>query len=266
MLKSTFVLAIVMLVVATTSPNARCGFNVVAGDFVKLRDGPGSPGGVFHIDVVGRGTTTDFDTYCVELTEHVSLSKTYYVESVGLVTKQGNRQLGAQAAWLYTQFLDQNTLSLAGFNFNLVNMPSINPTLAKKQSDALQLGIWRGMLDQFNNPYTDMDIKNLSGWSLSYINTLTTTYLDLTDNTGWLNKFQSDATWSGTGNVRIMNLRAYKYKANGDLVLTDYAQDQLVSIVPELSSFYSVCTAVSCVVLFGLFTLVQKHLRASVAA
>jgi hypothetical protein len=51
---------------------------------------------------------------------------------------------------------------------------------------------------------------------------------------GWEQDF-NDSGWTGIGNIRIMNLRTYKYY-NGQLVLKDHAQDQLVRIVPEATA------------------------------
>jgi hypothetical protein len=254
------------LVAAPISADA--GFEVVQGDFIGLNNGPGSSGGVFHVDVDGRGTTADFDTFCVELEEHITFKPTtYYVESIGLWTKEGDRKLGAQSAWLYTQFLKENENALVGFDFDLV---AGNPssTQAKKQADALQLGIWRGMVDGSNNPnpYSDYEIKTLAGWSYSYISDLTTNYLG-----GWLQKFSVDNTWSGTGNIQIMNLRTFAFSSTGPITLPDgrkiklklYAQDQLVCIdphvAPELPSFYSACTVVSCALVFSLITYVRRR-------
>jgi hypothetical protein len=246
------------LAMAAFSPAAHAGFEVMVGDQVVLYNGAGSPGGIFHVDVLNRGTASDFDTFCVELTEHINLvTTTYYVDNVGLWTVHGNKKLGAQAAWLYTQFLNVNnslTTGLAGFDFSLV---AGNPSsmTAKRQADALQLGIWRGMVDINNDPdpYEDSDIRSLAGWSQTYINALTSDYLGT-----WLGNFANDLNWSGTGNIRIMNLRKFKY-VDGELVPTTYAQDQLVSVVPELPSFYSACTVMSCALLGAIVAHVRRR-------
>jgi hypothetical protein len=256
MRQQLWIFVAVGLVASTASKSADAGFNVIAGEFIELNNGPGSPGGVFHVDVFHNRTDINpkgtYDTFCVELTEHINFDTRYYIQSIGLKTINGGRTLAPQAAWLYTQFLDQNTSALAGFNFSLV---AGNPssTQARDQANALQLGIWRGLLDDSNNPMSYTDIRNLAGWTSGYVTYLKDNYL-----TTWLGAFTADTAWSGTGNIRIMNLRQYTYK-NNTLTPTTYAQDQLVRVTPELPTVYSAGAVMSCAVLWGLIGVIRKH-------
>ncbi len=247
-----------VLITALTATVGFGGFEVIVGDVVKLTDGPGGPGGIFHVDVLGRGNIPDFDTYCVELDEFISFNTEYYVAAVGLVTQQAGRTLQSQAAWLFTRFDEQDASStgLTGFNF-------ASPTT--NQANALQLGIWRGM----NPAWTDTDIINLTSWSTTYIGTLSTIL------GGWLTNFTNDTEWTGTGDVQVMSLRKFSVSPSGPITLPDGrrielkedAQDQLAlipglsqeEIVPELPSFYMAGSVLGCVMVVGLLTSQRKR-------
>jgi hypothetical protein len=255
------VLAAALLLAMTGIATVRAGFNVITGDRVQLLDGgPGFPGGVFSIDVLGRGTTSDFETFCVEMTEDVAFGPTYYVDHIGLATIGGNKPLGPQAAWLYTQFLDRNDSKLSGFNF--VN-PS--PAVARDQQNALQLGIWCGM------GYTEPDIIHLSGWGASYVDF---TLLPMLSSS--LLNFQSDLAnnlWSGTGNIEIMSLRTFTTRPDGSVRLVDYAQDQLVRRdplelrqTPELPTIYSAASVMGGALLLRIFWFIRKRSLSTVGA
>jgi hypothetical protein len=109
-------------------------------------------------------------------------------------------------------FLDQDPV-LSAFNF-------ASPT--NNQANALQLGVWRGM------GYSDSTISSLAGWSSSYITGTLQPIL-----APWITAFTAadGVTWSGIGDIRIMNLRTFT-GTPGNLVYTGYAQDQLVRIPP----------------------------------
>lgn len=258
------IVALALFAMAASSAPVRGGFDVFMGDLVTLSNGPGSPGGIFYVDVFGRGTTNDFPTYCVELYERISLGPAFYVQNVGLQTSglnpSKNKTLGAQTAWLYTQFIKQDSSKLVNFGF---------PSPTTDKSNALQLGIWKGLI---STPYSAADIKSLSGWSYDYIdNTLTPILQD------WLDIFNYDVSrgrWSGTGNVMIMNLRAFAFSNTGNVTLPDgrkitlgsYAQDQLVMNTPELPALYSACTVVGCALMWGMVAVLRKRASAIGAA
>jgi hypothetical protein len=251
-------LALMAVVLSALAAPAHAGLDVITGDLITLGNGPGSPGGAFYVDVLARGGSHDFDTFCVELTEHVSFGTTYYVQGVGLTTNKGYKTLGPQTAWLYTQYLDKNASNLVGFDF-----VSPSPAQATFQANALQLGIWLGMA----TPYSLADITTLSGWSTSYINTLSPLL------NPWLTNFQADVDnnlWSGTGKIQIMNLRGFNVSSSGPIELPDgrrialagYAQDQLVRLSPELSTLLSACTVVACGLLWGIVSVRRKRASA----
>jgi len=273
MIRSKWIVVTLVIVGMVAVSPCHASFEVSVGDIVKLRkDNPptaGGPGGIFHADVLYEGTTLDFDTFCVELTEHISLNTEYYVQSVDKFTVGGIgqtvRHLTSKAAWLYTQFdeLDNNaTNGLAGFNFT-------NPTT--NMANALQLGLWR----ELNPGWSNTAIAGLPNpWTPGYITTLETTYLNT-----WMTNYQNDVDdglWSanGTGDVYIMSLRKFVVSQYGTITLADgrkiklkdQAQDQLVrlpppdqhEIVPELTTF---CMASSVLAGAAVYSLVVGQRR-----
>ena len=181
--------------------------SVEVGDQIKFGNGVGSPGGIFHIDNLTNGAGYDFDTFCVELEEFISFNKTYAVEGISQVTRQTGRQLGSFSAWLYTEYLNG---TLSGFT----------PTAAN--ANTLQFGIWNGM------GYDQSDFNTYVGGNFY------TTYNSLLSATTWEEEYKADViagTWSGTGNISVMNLRRVDPITGR---YTGYAQDQLVQTpVPE---------------------------------
>lgn len=200
--------------------------SVQIGDFVKLTRGSnhGTGGGAFDVDDLNDPGTLDFKTFCVEITEHISLGSTYYVYDIsnhndkngGPSNGSANRTLGTTAAWLYTQFRQGDIV-----------LTDPNTTTARNLENAMQLGIWRGMLNGSNVGYTNADILaavgGQSGWNggISYIANILDPILN-----GWFTSLAADyATWQAhgatyTGGVQIMNLKTSPTGA--------YAQDQLI--------------------------------------
>jgi hypothetical protein len=257
------IFCIVALVASAFAAPSQAGIDVFTGDLLKIANGPGSPGGVFYADVIGRGTSYDFDTFCVEMTEHIGFNTEYYVQFVGTSTNQGNKALGQQAAWLYSQFVGKNSSQLPGFNF-------INPSSAQQtlQADAMQYGIWAGMA----TPYSLTDIIQLSGWSASYVNGTLIPFLS-----GSLTNFNSaiaNNQWSGTGKVQIISLRSFVESPTGNVVLADgrrvtltgYVQDQLVQNSPELPSICTAMTALGCAGIWSVVSIRRKKRLAAAAA
>ncbi len=271
MIRRISVFAASVLVASIVALPCQGGFEVFVGDVVKLTDGVGNSGGIFHADVLYRtATSPDFDTFCVEVLETISLGTAYYVDDVGLITKSTGMTLTSKAAWLFTQFDNQDTGRLPGFNFG-------SPT--SLYSDALQLGIWR----ELNPGWTTAQIAGLSApWDVNYINNTLSPILDNVTN-GWLSvKYQDDVTnldWSatGTGSVLIMNLYKFVNAASSatgpdirEITLADGskqkiqlkgdAQDQLFrippvqQIVPELTTFCMAGSVVAGAVICGLLT------------
>jgi hypothetical protein len=189
--------------------------SVQVGDSVKLTRGTnqGTGGGLFDVDDLNDAGALDFKTFCVEITEHISLGSTYYVYGISNHNDKngglGIRTLGTTAAWLYTQFREGDIV--------------LN---SRNEENAMQLGIWRGMLDGSNVGYTDASILaavgSFAGWQVSgNINPALNTILN-----GWFTTLAADFTaWQAhganyTGGVQIMNLKTSPTGA--------YSQDQLI--------------------------------------
>lgn len=206
MSKTVLILSAVVLVL--TARPSRSLASIQVGDLIKIGDGVGFPSGLYHVDDLNDPGSPDFDTFCVEITEFVDGTSTFAVESIGLITKNGGKTLTPYTAWLYDRFLDR---AVNGFNasFNAADPYDVN---------ALQLAIWKGI------GYTPSQIMTQVGWSW-YM-----TYNFVLSFKPWQAQFAADSTWSGVGDIQIMNLR--KVGPNGEY--TDYAQDQLFrGAVPE---------------------------------
>jgi hypothetical protein len=189
------------LAVVTLAGSQFAMADIGAGSQVKFADGPGSgTGGAFNVSVVaGAGLGESFQSFCLEKTEYLDFSSTFYVKSVtGATTSAGTPDpLGDQAAWLFTQFTT-NANSFFGSNLGAVG------------NTALQQAIW-----------------TLEGEQLSTSNALANTYINLANTaTAGVNG------WKNNGSVQVMNLF---YDAN----YSRHAQDQIymVSSVPEPGTY-----------------------------
>lgn len=199
------------------------------GDTVILHDGPGNNGGVFYVDVVGRSSTSppynglnpnyDFPTFCVEITENISLGSSYKVSGISTVTVATGKVLGSFAAWLYTRFVEQTTGVGAGF----ASIAGWGGSAAE-DANAIQRGIWKSM------GWTDSQINGaLGAYDSTFLTNLKTAYQADTAWTGLPANATPDGNWnlgSYTGMVRVMNLI-------GPTPGTGNAQDQLVLVTPE---------------------------------
>lgn len=200
--------------------NPSDGFNTV-----KLFNGTGSRGGIFHVDKNPSGPVSiDFDTFCVQTLETMNFDTPYTVYNVSKNTVgavQHNVALGSFAAWLYSGFLGLSSdMNLA--SFTTTSAATFNPTTLS-HVDALQAGIWRSM------GYADSTF----GYSMStFMNNMVS---------AWYTAFLADTLWAThapdvngriTGNISIMNL--VTMKSDGTTIKNDY-QDQLVYIPPSLS-------------------------------
>ena len=62
----------------------------VVGDLVKMSDGIGDlPGGEFNIDILNKGTSIDYYSFCVEKNEYIDFKSTFIVQSVGDIAYNG---------------------------------------------------------------------------------------------------------------------------------------------------------------------------------
>ncbi len=183
--------------------------DVSVGDTINLTDGyPGSQGPFLGTVLTGAAKDKTFAAFCVEVNNHFYYGQTLRVggitdHTVSDITAAGPSQngdvLGASTAWLYTQYVSN---ILSGYSN------------ADTKNDALQNSIW-ALEDEITYSSLTGDAK---------------TWYDAAIEATTLGADQK-ITWSGSGNVRILNL--FDAKTGG------HAQDQLymISAVPEPESY-----------------------------
>ena len=154
----------------------------------------------FGFTPVGLGEFAGFETFCVEMNEHIRFNRTFYVTFSDAAVNGGVDgqpegsnfdPLDPMTAYLYTQFIT-GSLSTIGYDYT----PGPDRIAS---ADALQYAIW----------YIEDEITDLP--------------------TGLATQFYDDAydavhtyqTWQGLGNVLVMNI----YPDSG---YTLNSQDQLV--------------------------------------
>ena len=185
--------------------------SIQVGQSVQFSRGAnqGSGGGVFNATSPSNAYAA-FQTFCVELTEHISFGSTYYVYNIGTTNNLGGKTLGSTTAWLYTQFREGD-IALGSAN----------------AENAMQLGIWRGM--GYTNNEIASTMNGHSNWG-STANALST-YIPLLDGilTNWFTTLSADfAAWQShganyIGGVQIINISTSLTPRSGT-----YAQDQLI--------------------------------------
>jgi len=193
--------------------------NVVAGDIVKLYDGPGTTGGgEFWVDVVGKGvggtinaSNNDFITFCLEHNETFnSYGQSLKVGAVNTGAVNGGVSgqtslnfdpLSVQTAWLYTQAMTNP--SILGYTHTV------------SKANSLQNAIW----------FLEGELG--AGFTLAQLNSLDSqakTWVDAANLT----------TWTDIHNVRVLNL--LKQDGAGNYTLN--SQDQLyITPVPEPETY-----------------------------
>lgn len=181
--------------------------DVAAGNTIKLTDGYlGSQGPFLGTVLTGAAAGNTFASFCLEINEHFSYGQTLWVGGVTDHTvsgisaagpSQNNDPLSSATAWLFTQF-SNNTL--AGYSATATN------------NNALQNSIW-ALEDEIS-------AATLTGSAKTWYDAAKTA------TTG------PNATWSGLGNVRVLNLFT-------NASYTGHAQDQIymVSSVPEPETY-----------------------------
>lgn len=249
------VAALVICLLGTVPASASIEF-AGAGDKVRLYDGPGNNGGIFYVDVDGKTSSTapyngsspyyDFPTFCVEITEHISLGSQYSVSSISTQTVATGKNLGSFAAWLYTKFLSPTL----GLGTGLTALTGWSGGDAG-DANAIQYGIWKSM------GWTDGQITGaLGGYDTTLLASMKFAYSNDATWTAGLGLGSLDSNWnngSTIGNVRVMNLI-------GPGSSTANAQDQLVwspplgppPTVPEPVSFFVWSMLAMCVGSLGL--------------
>jgi hypothetical protein len=221
--------------------------SVQAGDVVKLtRPAPlhGTSGGEFlaevdNNDVDALFNNGSFNTFCVQLSENISLGSSYKVLSVGTTTVSGGVQLGSFAAWLYTSYLN-NGLGIV--------------VDTQQEANTIQIGIWKSMgyLGNIGNSFSGINTTPIgTNWTSSLLSTFESAYAAAIAGSSWTGGAADNYGNVGvyTGDIKIMNLVTIPGNAN--------AQDQLVRIptppgggapVPEpmsmvVWSFLALCVA-----------------------
>ena len=197
---------------------------VVTGTIVQFTDGVGDGnGGAFNGSVISGASGTwnnSFQSFCVEYNEHISFGSTNYrvagvtghtVNAPGAYGTYSGTEVGhtstqdpisASTAWLFTQFFTTNLSDTAIWG---------NGSQSVKNT-AVQQAIW-SLEDEPSGP--------ISSLASSYKNMANTAV--------------SSGTWSGIGNVRVLNL--YSQDSQGQYTVN--AQDQLymVATVPEPETY-----------------------------
>ena len=104
------------------------------GEFTALTTGlPGSqvPNGYSPLATLVVGSTTGFETFCIEDGVDFSVGQTYNF-TLGTAVQQNNSQLSAGVAWLYMEFA---TGQLAGYNYT-------NAAARLTDAGELQAAMW----------------------------------------------------------------------------------------------------------------------------
>ncbi len=200
-MKNSMIIASLVLAAAAGAAQAG-GDNINVGDRIVFIDGPGSPGGEFGVRRHGNNMPELFRTFCLEQNEYMDFNSAgFRVSGISTVTVATGGTLTAQVAWLYTQYR-ANTLPSAAFSDG-----AYGGTNHASEANSLQRAIWSLMgqaVANFNSDTAAVALRNAA------------------------NSAVSSNSWSGIGNVRVMNLTwatsrsGYQEGAN--------AQDQLVMI------------------------------------
>jgi hypothetical protein len=181
--------------------------DVAAGNTIKLTDGyPGTQGPFLGTVLTGAAAGNTFASFCLEIDQHFSYGQTLWVggvtdHTVSNIAVAGPSQngdvLSSATAWLFTQFYNN---SLSGYS------------ATSTDNNALQNSIW-ALEDEIS-------AASLTGSAKTWYDAAKTA------TTG------PNATWSGLGNVRVLNLFQ-------DSTYRTHAQDQIymVSSVPEPGTY-----------------------------
>ena len=201
------------------SVNSAQAAPILAGQYLKFTDLPGSTGGgEFQITQVNSNGSAmalaeTFVTFCLQRTEYIDFKNVFYVEGVtGSAVSDpaanggvnGQDPLDPRTAYLYTHF---RYGSLSGYVYSTAPAQAAAHVNSANQ---LQIAFW--MIEQ--------EVKPNDGTGLYNANN---PFYVLATNA------VNNGQWSGIGDVRVLNLR-YQSATGTE------AQDQLALVTPEPAS------------------------------
>ena len=188
-------------------------------------------GGEFTHEVTGDPITygtitiptgTKYQSFCVEDSEFINPGSEYdVIVNTGAIMGNGGGDgsfdpLDPRTAFLFTHFSNQ---TLTGYNYT----PGSGRVASAR---ALQRVIW-GLEGELGTAWTPAAGLETDFWNLAYEATeIADTWLEDPNPTGYTT--DGIVTWSGIGNVRILNLYVKGYAGNPDYL----RQDQLVVPAP----------------------------------
>lgn len=196
---------------------------------IYMKDGPGGPGGIFEVYLDSDRSTKLFDTFCVEVTEFVSLPGTY-TANFSNVTNAGGRTLRDEVAWLYIEY-SKGAGSAVHTLFN-----SYAQSMAVS-ANSLQRAIWEFMYEGMVSP------PSIPATSPAYHADLRTDLKSAASTAiglGWENLETNPDGW-----VQIMNLTRNGNKHQDQLILFPPDPDDS-GVVPEPSTLVVWTLLVGC--------------------
>jgi hypothetical protein len=179
---------------------------LTAGDYIHVLDGPGNTGGGEFTIVVDP--TTSFVTFCLQMTEYINFTSAFKVDAISTFAVSDPVLNGGDPLDLYRDPLSQQTAFLyTQFRAGTLSDYSYSGSNHQASANSLQYAIW--MFEQeiptiASNPYVML-----------------------------ANTAVSSGTWSGLGNVRVMNLSRDGKEAQDQLMLVP-GRD--ITEVPEPAS------------------------------
>jgi hypothetical protein len=212
-----------LAIVLIADYSALASIQIQAGDYIRMTDGLGGRGGVFNTQETNASTSAffgdSFPTFCVEVSENVSLPGTYYVQALNSTASRSGNVLTPLAGWIYSNFLDGLLPHQAG----------LAPADTVNFNNSVQLAIWQQVINA--NPATTTPISTSA---------LASSYISGGYNATWVSDILG-ISYSGSGHgVQIMNLRS------SSAPNAAHIQDQLVRNAPELTSLVVWSLLVSC--------------------